>query len=600
MVKPLARREEVAVEDTWDIESIYADVPAWEEGMKRVEALLPQLSEYAGKLNTSAETLVEFLQLRNRADAEMRKVYVFAQLRFDADTSNQANAALLGRMQGLYSRYSAALAFAQPELLAMGYERLSQFTFQQAALKMYRHAFEDLLRQAAHVRSGEVETLLAQAFQPLVAVDNTYGVLTDADLKFPAAKAKGRKPVEVAQGTVDALLSSPDRETRRAAWEAYADGHLAMKNTFAELLAGKVKRTVFLAKARNHPDALSYALSPSNIPAAVYHNVIDACNRNIHVWHRYWDIRRRALKLDQMETFDIFAPLSKPPTVKYKQAAKWIIEGLQPLGKKYANTVRDGLLKERWVDVYPNVGKRSGAYSAGTWGTKPFILMSYSDSGLGSLSTLAHEIGHSMHSHLANQAQPVFYSDYSLFIAEVASNFDQALVRAHLLTLDRGPEFEMAVIQEAMDNFHRYFFIMPILAQFELHIHQTVEQGGALTADGMNEHLAGLFKRGYGDAVKVDDAREGITWAQFSHLYADFYVYQYASGIAAANALADAVLKGETNAAERYLASLRAGGSMYPIDALQMAGIDMTKPEPMDRAFKVLEGFVDRLEKLVK
>lgn len=600
MAKALPRREEVAVDSTWDIESIYADVPAWEEAMKRVEAMLPELSAYAGRLNESAETLVEFLQARNRADAEMRKVYVWAQLRFDADTTNQANAGLLGRMQGLYSRYMAALAFAQPELLAMGHERISGFTFQQAALKMYRHAFEDLLRQKEHVRSGEIEALLAQGFQPLVAVDNAYGVLTDADLKFPVAKAKGRKPIEVAQGTVDALLSSPDRDTRRAAWEAYADGHLAMKNTFAELLAGKVKRTVFLAKARNHPDALSYALSPSNIPTAVYHNVIDACNRNIGIWHRYWDIRRRALKLDKMETFDIFAPLSKPPTVKYKQAAKWIIEGLQPLGKKYANTVRDGLLKERWVDVYPNVGKRSGAYSAGTWGTKPFILMSYSDSGLGSLSTLAHEIGHSMHSYLANQAQPVFYSDYSLFIAEVASNFDQALVRAHLLTLDRGPEFEMAVIQEAMDNFHRYFFIMPILSQFELHIHQTVEQGGALTADGMIEHLAGLFKRGYGDAVQVDDVREGITWAQFGHLYADFYVYQYASGIAAANALADAVLKGETNAAERYLAALRVGGSMYPIDALQMAGIDMTKPEPMDRAFKVLEGFVDRLEKLVR
>jgi oligoendopeptidase F len=279
---------------------------------------------------------------------------------------------------------------------------------------------------------------------------------------------------------------------------------------------------------------------------------------------------------------------------------KWIVDGLRPLGRKYIDAVRKGITTDRWVDVYPNQGKRDGAYSAGSFGTKPFIFMSYSDQGLGSLSTLAHEIGHSMHTLLTCQTQPFVYSNYSLFAAEVASNFDQALVRAHLLDLGRGREFEIAVIQEAMDNFHRYLFLMPILSQFEHWMHSQVEHGEGLTADAMGAQLTGLFKRGYGDAVHVDEARVGVTWMQFSHFYADYYVWQYASGISAANALADGVLKKEPRAVDRYADFLRAGSSMYPIDALQMAGIDMTQPEPLDRAFKVLEGFVNKLEALVE
>jgi oligoendopeptidase F len=251
------------------------------------------------------------------------------------------------------------------------------------------------------------------------------------------------------------------------------------------------------------------------------------------------------------------------------------------------------------VDIYPNLGKRDGAYSAGSYGTKPYIFMSYSEQGLGSLSTLAHEIGHSMHTLLTCQTQPFIYSEYSIFAAEVASNFNQALVRAHLLKLDRGRDFEIAVIQEAMDNFHRYLFLMPINAQFEHWMHTTVEQGGALTADAMSAKLVELFRRGYGDAVHLDEPRVGVTWMQFSHFFADYYVWQYASGISAANALADAVLSGEAGVVKRYLDFLKAGSAMYPLDALKMTGIDMTQPEPLDRAFQVLERIVDRLAQLV-
>jgi oligoendopeptidase F len=515
------------------------------------------------------------------------------------DTTNQANAARVSRVQGLAARFMAAIAFAEPELLALPPETITQFMAEAPALARYRHYFDNLMRLKPHVRSAEVEAVMAQASDALATPASVYTVLANADLKFADARTSKGRRTPVAQGNIDELLSSPDRALRKSAWECFADGFLGFKNTFAEIMAGKVKATVLRARVHHYPDALTAALAPNNIPTQVFHNVLDACTRHLDIWHRYWEIRRRALGLEKMEVCDVFAPLAKPPRVPYKQAVRWIVEGLRPLGKAYVQTVKRGLTTDRWVDIYPNLGKRDGAYSAGSYGTKPYIFMSYSEQGLGGLSTLAHEIGHSMHTLLTCQAQPFIYSEYAIFAAEVASNFNQALVRAHLLTLDRGRDFEIAVIQEAMDNFHRYLFLMPINAQFEHWMHTTVEQGGALTADAMGAKMVELFRRGYGEAVHLDEPRVGVTWMQFSHFFADYYVWQYASGISAANALADAVLSGEAGVVKRYLDFLKAGSAMYPLDALKMAGIDMTQPEPLDRAFQVLARFVERLDRLV-
>jgi oligoendopeptidase F len=600
MPKTLPKRNEVEVQGTWDLESMFATPEAWAEAYTQLDAEIPKLAAFKGRVTESAETLAEFLALKDRVDPEAQKLYNYAHLSFDVDTTNQANAARLGKVQGLIARYTAAVSFAQPEMLTLERETIGRYMAAVSSLKPYAHYFDNLLRLREHVRSAEVEEVMAQAGEALATPSNAYTMLANADLKFGEARSSKKKRVQVAQGNIDELLSSPDRDLRKSAWESYADGFLSMKNTFAEIMAGKVKGAVLRARVARYPDVLSASVAPQNVPTAVYHNVIDACNRNIGVWHRYWDIRRRALKLDKMEVCDVFAPLAKPPKVTYKQSVKWIVDGLKPLGRKYADAVRKGVTEERWVDIYPNEGKRDGAYSAGAYGTKPFIFMSYSDQGLGGLSTLAHEIGHSMHTLLTCQTQPYVYSEYSLFAAEVASNFDQALVRAHLLELGRSREFEIAVIQEAMDNFHRYLFLMPINSQFEDWMHKMVEQGGALTADAMSAKLVELFKHGYGDAVQVDEPRVGVTWMQFSHFYADYHVWQYASGISAANALADGVLKKEPGAVDRCLAFLKAGGSMYPMAALSVAGIDMSTPEQLDRAFKVLEGFVDRLEKLVE
>ena len=599
MPKTLPRREDVPLEYTWDLESMYPSPEAWEEAFNNLERALPQLASLQGRLGESPASLKAYFELFERLGPEMYKLYNYAGRRFDVDTTNQANAARVSRAQGLAARFMAAIAFAEPELLALTPETINQFMAEEPALKRYRHYFDNLMRLKPHVRSAEVEAVMAQASDALSTPANIYTVLANADLKFGDARTSKNRRVQVAQGNIDELLSSPDRTLRKSAWERFADGFLSMKNTFAEIMAGKVKATVLRARVHNYPDSLSAALAPSNIPAQVFHNVIDACNRHLDIWHRYWEVRRRALGLEKMEVCDVFAPLAKPPRVTYKQAVRWIVEGLRPLGAAYVRAVKRGLTTERWVDVYPNLGKRDGAYSAGSYGTKPYIFMSYSEQGLSSLSTLAHEIGHSMHTLLTCQAQPFIYSEYSIFAAEVASNFNQALVRAHLLKLDRGRDFEIAVIQEAMDNFHRYLFLMPINAQFEHWMHTTVEQGGALTADAMSAKLVELFRRGYGDAVALDEPRVGVTWMQFSHFFADYYVWQYASGISAANALADAVLSGEPGVIARYLDFLKAGSAMYPLDALKMAGIDMTQPEPLERAFQVLARFVSRLEQLV-
>jgi oligoendopeptidase F len=599
MSKPLPRREEMPLEHTWDLESMYPSPEAWEDAFKRLEGELPRLAELQGRLGESAQHLRAYFELFEQLGPEMYKLYNYAGRAFDVDTTNQTNAARVSRAQGLAARFMAAIAFAEPELLALEPQTLERFIAELPALKRYRHYLDNLMRLKPHVRSAEVEAVMAQASDALATPANVYTVLANADLKFADARTSTKKRVPVAQGNIDALLSSTDRALRKSAWESFADGFLGLKNTFAEIMAGKVKATVLRARVHHYPDSLTAALAPNNIPTQVFHNVIDACNRHLDVWHRYWDIRRRALGLERMEVCDVFAPLAKPPRVTYKQAVRWITEGLRPLGAAYVRTVKRGLTTDRWVDIYPNLGKRDGAYSAGSYGTKPYIFMSYSEQGLGSLSTLAHEIGHSMHTLLTCQTQPFIYSEYSIFAAEVASNFNQALVRAHLLKLDRGRDFEIAVIQEAMDNFHRYLFLMPINAQFEHWMHTTVEQGGALTADAMSAKLVELFRRGYGDAVHLDEPRVGVTWMQFSHFFADYYVWQYASGISAANALADAVLSGEAGVVKRYLDFLKAGSAMYPLDALKMTGIDMTQPEPLDRAFQVLERIVDRLAQLV-
>ncbi|MCL4264661.1 MAG: oligoendopeptidase F [Anaerolineae bacterium] len=594
-------RSEIPVQYTWDTDSIFASVADWEAAIGELGTQLAELGGYHGRLHESPDTLADFMAKLETMQANLGKIFVYGGLNYSVDTNNQEWAARQDRARGLLSRATAAVAFAEPELLQIGFDTLRQWLAADERLAEYTHYLDRLEKRQAHVRSAEVEQLLGQVQDPLGTANSTHSVLANADLKFTLATDSQGESYEITQGSIGSLTTHDDRDVRRTAWENYADAHLTFKNTMANALAGGVKRDVFFARARRYQNSLDAALSNTFIPPAVFHNLIDTFKANLSTWHRYWAIRRRALGFDALHAYDVKAPLSRQsPVVPYETAVNWIAAGMQPLGDEYVSTLRRGCLEERWVDVYPNQGKRMGAFSAGVPGTRPFIMMSYSDDLFG-LSTLAHELGHSLHSYFTWQNQKILaYARYGLFVAEVASNFNQAMVRAHLLANQPDPEFQIALIEEAMANFHRYFFIMPTLARFELEIHERVERGEALTADALINLMADLFGEGFGDEVVIDRERVGITWAEFhTHLYSNFYVYQYATGISAAHALADGILVDKPNAAENYLAFLKAGGSVYPLEALQLAGVDMTSPTAVETTFGVLASYVDRLEQLI-
>ena len=600
----LPKRADVARECQWSVETVFPSLDAWEAEFVRVEGLLPGLTAYQGRLGESAAVLAEALEREQEVGTALSRVSLYASMGRYADLGDQSAAALASRAGGLYARVGSAVSFYEPELLTLPHATLIEWMESEPKLAIYKHYFDTLARRTAHVRSEEVEALLAQVSEPLGALSTAASVLEDADLKFASITDPTGAALEVAQGTISDLVRLEDSLLRRRAWESYADGYLSVKNTLAACLSGSVKKTVFQARARNYADSLEASLSPNAIPREVFDTLLSTFQANLPIWHRYWGLLAKGLRVSKLHPADLAlyaqpAPLPKTEgAVSYADAVDMICRGMAPLGDDYVSAMRRGLVEERWVDRMPNQGKGSGAFSSGTQGTHPFIMMNYGDD-LFSVSTLAHELGHSMHSYLTWENQPPVYADYSLFVAEVASNFNQAMVRGQLLDEAIDKNVILTVIEEAMSNFFRYLFVMPTLARFELDCHDRIERGEALTADGMGQALAALFREGFGDAVEVDDARVGITWAQFSHLYAPFYVYQYATGISAANALAEDVRTQGAPAAERYLSFLKSGGSLYPLDALKLAGIDMASPEPIQRAFGVLSRMVDRLAEIV-
>jgi oligoendopeptidase F len=494
--------------------------------------------------------------------------------------------------------HAAATAFFDPELVSIGFDTLEKWISQMDELNFFAHYVERLKQRQAHLRSGEVEQVIALTSDPLSGPMLIYTMLNNADLTFQPATAEDGSALEVGQSSIGGLLSHPDRQVRRSAWQSYADGYLAHQNSFSATLTTAIKADVFNMRARGYPTSLHASLETNHIPVEVFHNLIEVFIENLPTWHRYWRLRKRLLGYDRLHVYDIKAPLAgKKPSVPFRQAVDWICEGMSPLGEEYVETLRRGCLEQGWVDWARNKGKREGAYSSGAYGTHPFILMSYADD-LYSLSTLAHELGHSMHSYYSRRSQPYLHSRYGLFVAEVASNFNQAMVRDYLFHTQTGSEFQIALIEEAMSNYHRYFFIMPTLARFELEMHARAESGAPLGAAVMNERMASLFKEGYGDEVDFDRERIGITWAQFGHMYMNFYVYQYATGIAGAHALVRRIMDGVPGAVEGYLDFLKTGGSMFPLDALHLAGVDLSSPEPVRAAFENLAGLVARLEKI--
>jgi oligoendopeptidase F len=593
-------RADVPAEHRWDHADLFADLDAFDAALREVEERLPSLAAFRGTLDRGPERLAAWLQAAEALERDLGRLRVWTAMASSVDADDEPARERADRVGALASRVAEATAFEVPELLAIGLDTLRGW-LRDPALADRERWLQRLERDAPHVRSAEIEALLGALRTPFSGAAAGHSILANAELDVaPAHDADGVEHA-VTQAVVATLKGSPDRTLRESAWTNYADAHLARKRTMATLLVTGARQTNLLARVRGYDDALAMTLGPLEVSRDVVDALLETFRANLGVWHRYFELKRRHLGLERLRPWDVDAPVSPaPPKVGYPQAIDWLSASLAPLGEDYVATMRSGALQQGWVDRAPNAGKRMGAFSTSWGGSKPYIMMSWTDD-LGSASTLAHELGHSMHSWLSWRSQPYPYARYTLFAAEVASNFNQALMREHLFRDRAGDRaFELALIDETMANFGRYFLIMPTLMRFELELHRRAEAGEGLSADALSEHLAALFGEAYGAAMELDEERVGITWAQFhTHLYARFYVFMYATGIAGAHAFARRILDGESGAVDGYLAFLREGGRTPPLDALRAAGVDLASPEPVQAAFDVLTEHVDRFEALI-
>ena len=601
MPKTVPSRSKLDRKFTWNAESVFPSNEAWEKEVNQILEDISTVKGYQGRLAESPSVLLDALTAYDKLVSRAQIALMYAGFSYAVDTTNQQAAGMNSKAQGMYGQVASAVSFLQPEILQIGNTKLDEWVSQSENLALYKHSFDDLFRRQAHVRSAEVEEILGLASDPLSGPYNSTSMLTNADFKFKPIKDSKGKVIDVVQGNYDTrLMHLADRKARKAAYRTYMDKYLKHKNTLASNLAHSIKANVFHMRARRHESTLSASLFDWNIPTDVFHNLINTFRKNLPVWHRYFAIRRKALGLKKLAYYDMWAPVAKKKVkVPFEKGVELICESLAPMGREYVDTVRRGCLEDRWVDIYPNQGKGHGAFSSGSQGTHPFIMMSYTDE-VTSMSTLAHELGHSMHSYLTWKNQPFAYTNYSLFVAEVASNFHQAMLRGHLLKTVTDKNFQIALIEEAVGgNFFRYFFQMPTLARFELETHERAERGEPLTPDSMISLMADLFAEGFGPSFDMDRERVGMTWATFPHLFADYYVYAYATGISGAHALAGRILRGEPNTVENYLGFLKSGSSDNSLNVLKKAGVDLATPQAVEETFAVMESYIDRLERLL-
>jgi oligoendopeptidase F len=594
------KRSEIAAQDTWDAQSIYKDDAAWETDFAKVEAELPKLAQRAGSLAQSGEKLLKVLSARDEGGEMLERLSVYASMIHDVDTADPRGQALSSRVDGLWSRFGAATAYVAPEMLQVPPEILKQWRDSVPGLAPYRRTIDETLRLRDHVRSAEVEEVLAELGEVRGAAAEISGFLRNADMRFTTIRDEEGKKIELSEGLYRKLLQSRDRRVRRQAYAGIMNGYAKYRNTLGSSLARSVKRDVAEAKIRRYPSALEAALGPRDIPVEVYRNLVRSCRANLPRLHRYLRVHKRALGLRDLHPYDLFVSIvpEQKEQVSFTQGVDMVVASVEPLGREYVRTARRGLTSERWVDIYENEGKRSGAYSGGAYSTRPFILMNFAGT-LDDVFTLTHELGHSMHSWYTRKHQPYPTGDYTIFVAEVASTFNEELLRDHLLREAAGSaKRQAALIGTALDDFRGTFFRQTLFAEFELEMHERAERGEALTAESLSELYKRLNQEYYGAVVTVDP-EVWTEWARIPHFYSAFYVFQYATGIAAATALARKVLEEGSQAADQYLTFLKGGSSTDPLALLRGAGVDMATPDPIERALDVFEERTERLESLL-
>lgn len=597
-VKKLQERKEISAEDTWRLEDIFSSDDAWEKEFQEVKGMIGKIQDFEGTLSKSAENLYEALQYQDAISSRLGKLYTYAHMRYDQDTTNSFYQGLNDRATNLYTLVASALSFVVPEILTMKEEEIAKFLQEHDELSLYKHSLDEINRQRPHVLSAKEEALLAEASEVLSASSNTFGMLNNADLTFPSVKDENGEEVEITHGRYIRFLESEKQEVRKNAFKAVYETYGKYKNTFASTLGGTVKKDNFQAKVRNYDSSRQSALSNNNIPETVYDNLVNTVNKNLHLLHRYVELRKKVLGVDELHMYDLYTPLIKDVkmAVTYDEAKEYILKGLTPLGEEYSEILKEGF-ENRWVDVQENKGKRSGAYSSGTYGTNPYILMNWQDN-VNNLFTLAHEFGHSVHSYYTRKTQPYPYGNYSIFVAEVASTCNEALLNDYLLKTIDDDKKRLYLLNHFLEGFRGTVFRQTMFAEFEHKIHELAQSGEALTSDLLTETYYELNKKYFGDSIHIDE-EIGLEWARIPHFYYNYYVYQYATGYSAATALSKQILEEGQPAVDRYLEFLKAGSSDYPIEVLKKAGVDMTQSTPIEEACKVFEEKLKEMEELL-
>ncbi len=593
----LQTRAEVAEERTWRLEDIFATDDLWEEERKAVSVELEKFTALKGTLADSADQLYQLLTLEDAVSERIGKLYTYAHMRYDQDTTDSFYQGLNAKALTLYTQAASELSFIVPEILAIDPEKIRAFTEEKPELKHYDKVLTDITRQAAHVLSEQEEALIAQLSEVIDSSSQTFGALNNADLTFPTIKDENDNNVELTHGRYINFMESTKRAVRRDAFKAMYQTYEKFINTFASTLSGNVKKDNTMAKVRKYSSARAAALDRNNIPETVYDNLVAAVNDRMDLLHRYVKLRKKILGLDEMNMYDMYTPLVKDIdfNYSYEDAQQLLIDGLAPLGEEYIERLKEGF-DNRWVDVEENKGKRSGAYSSGTYGTNPYILMNWQDN-LNNVFTLAHEFGHSLHSYYTRENQPYRYGNYSIFVAEVASTLNESLLNEYLVERTEDPKEKLYLLNNFLEGFRGTVFRQTMFAEFEHLIHQLEQDGEALTPDTLTKHYYELNKKYYGEDV-VHDEEIGLEWARIPHFYYNYYVYQYATGYSAAQALSVQILNEGQPAIDRYFGFLKAGSSDYPIEVLKQAGVDMTEKTPILQALDIFEEKLNEMETL--
>lgn len=598
MKTKLPLRKDVAPSHKWHIEDYYANDDLWEASYAELSQNISSLDAFQGHLSDSAQTLWDCFQKDEEISMELDKLYTYANMRLHEDSGNAFYQGLASRAEMLLIQYSAAVSFLTPELLSMPEERLNAFRKEKAQeFQKYDHFFHNLLRKKAHILTPAEESLLAKAAELGGAPQNIFTMLNDADISFGNITDADGDQVPLTKGRYITFLESPDRRVRKEAFDTLYAAYLAQKNTLAATYGASVKSDVFFAKARNYESARAMALADDNIPLSVYDNLIETVHAHLPLMHRYVALRKKILGLEELHMYDLYAPLVADVDAKisFAEAKETVKKALAVMGEDYVKALDHGM-ESGWIDVYENQGKRGGAYSWGSYGVHPFVLLNHNDT-INSMFTLAHEMGHALHSYFTWQKQPYLYSGHKIFVAEVASTCNEALLMEYLLKTTTDETMRKYLINYYMEQFRGTLFRQTMFAEFEKITHEMAERGEPLTWEGMNQIYGDLNRQYFGEDIVIDEAIQ-IEWARIPHFYNAFYVYQYATGYSAAIALSHKILTEGQPAIDAYLDFLSKGDSEYSIDLLKGAGVDMSQKDAVENAMAVFEKLLDEMESL--